>query len=146
MNLVLEAKTSSKGIGNFKIWYKFPIYHRTNETFFVSISFIWRVMSPWKFDNNVASLLKLHSWFLQSSKISLFRLNSFGQSEVQKSRNHENIFTFRLFTQHGHNWLRNRIVSIPFQPDFDRIRISLFLLKKTYFHPVFASYSCNKKI
>ena len=28
MNLVLEAKTSSEGIDNHKIWYKLLIYHR----------------------------------------------------------------------------------------------------------------------
>ena len=139
----LDIVESCEHYEDDKIRLNLPIYLRKNETFFVSKSFFRRRKHH---DNNVVSFLKLHSWFLQSSKISLFRLNSFGQSEVQKSRNHENIFTFRLFTQHGHNWLRNRIVSIPFQPDFDRIRISLFLLKKTYFHPVFASYSCNKKI
>ena len=46
MKLVLEAKTSSKGIGNFKIWYKLLIYYRMNETFFVTKSFNWRRWSP----------------------------------------------------------------------------------------------------
>ena len=86
MNLVMEAKSSSKGIGNLEIWYKVLIYLRITETFFVTKSFIWRWGSPY---NNNALSFEFLSCFLQSSQISLFSLFSFGQSEVQMSKNHK---------------------------------------------------------
>ena len=91
INLVLEAKTSSKGIQNFKIRYNLLIYHRIDETFFVSKSFFRRRKHH---DNNVVSFLKLHSCFLQSSQSPLFGSTSFGQSEVQVEKNHKNTSTF----------------------------------------------------
>ena len=48
----LEIKTSSKTVEHFKIWMKWVIYYRINETFFVTMSFFWRLM---RHDNNVAS-------------------------------------------------------------------------------------------
>ena len=41
MNRVLEAKSSCKGIFIFKIWVYLRIYHRMNETFFISMSLFW---------------------------------------------------------------------------------------------------------
>ena len=66
-----------------------------NEIFSVSKSFFWRRRHH---DNNVASLLKLHSCFLQSSQISLFSLTALVSLKFNKSKNHKNISTFHLFT------------------------------------------------
>ena len=115
MNLVLGAKTSSKGIENHKIWCKLPIYHRMNETFFGTKSFIWRQWSPsgkMLFSFEIAP--ELHSCFLQSSQTPLFSLESFGQSLKFKSKNHKHVFTFCLFTHIFVVSVLDRIVSILF--------------------------------
>ena len=95
MNLVLEAKTSSKGIVNFKIWYKLPIYQRMNETFFVTKSFIWR----WEaIDNTRLTILFSFEIVLLFLCLAYKTLVSL-KFQVKKSRkNHKNISTFRLFT------------------------------------------------
>ena len=58
-----------------KIWLKLGIYHRMNETLFVSKSLFWR---RWHHDNNVASLLKLLEIAAASSVLYFI-----GQSEFQ---------------------------------------------------------------
>ena len=69
-----------------KIWLNLRIYHRMNETFSNSKSFIWRLQSP--YNNKSSLLLFLHFCYFAQSQ---------GQSEFQV-KNHENIFIFRLFT------------------------------------------------
>ena len=95
MNPVLDEESSPECIELLIFDVAWQIYLRMNETFSVSKSFFWRRRHH---DNNVASLLKLHSCFLQSSQISLFSLTALVSLKFNKSKNHKNISTFHLFT------------------------------------------------
>ena len=85
----MEAKAPSKAIEHLKNKLYLRIYQRMNETFFVTKSYFWRLQSP---SGKMLFYFETSQLFLQSSQISLFSLDSFGQSEVP-SQEIENYFS-----------------------------------------------------
>ena len=106
MKAFLEPKTSSKNVGDFKFSMSRVIYHRIDETFFVTKSFIWRLGSPsgkMLFSFKIAAVLQ--------SIISLVR------SEVQVKKSQKSRLTSKknsLFVC-LRTLMRDRIVSIQFE-------------------------------
>ena len=104
----MKAFSEPKDVENVEIWLfdiTFDrIYHRMNETFFVTNSFIWRRWSP--YNNNVFSF---ENW--NWAAVASVRCFS-GQISIWSQINVKNIFTFRLFTNYkwlveGSNWVKS---------------------------------------
>ena len=117
------------------------LYQRLNPIFFLSHSFFLSKLAVWgrRRCRSALWLVDEISWeipfsfeisMLLQSFVSLLRLMSVWSSKSKIKQKSQNIFTFRLFTERGHNWSLDQIASIPFWPNSDIARISMFFLKK----------------
>ena len=105
----LEDKSIHEDIEHLKNWINLRIYQRRNETFYGSLSFLWRLLSPSSYD--VTSFLELSAALWWWICMILFWMHFLGTETIElklmSSSSH------KIFTFHKTSYVQWGIKSIP---------------------------------